>query len=179
MGLFYNDNIHGPRNPHGATVHTTHHVSFQAHFCTYLFAHAQLNNSDSLLHTQLTGTVCADLRQKVVPLNNLIEHFMHLNSGLQVTFQHLHIVHRQKHQLFNTSCNTILFITITLGLLFNQPSSLQLIQVRSCTTAEPLQIAEVEFSRVGFLPAETCFCQTSGLNRQKVVKTESHYDRMV
>ena len=33
--------------------------------------------------------------------------------------------------------------------------------------------------RVGFLPTETCFCQTYGLNQHKVVKTESHYDRMV
>ena len=29
----------------------------------------------------------------------------------------------------------------------------------------------VVLSRVGFLPAETCFCQTCGLNRIKVVKT--------
>ena len=28
--------------------------------------------------------------------------------------------------------------------------------------------------RVGFLPAETCFCETCGLNRIKVVKTTTH-----
>ena len=29
-------------------------------------------------------------------------------------------------------------------------------------------------ARVGFLLAETCFCQTCGLNRIKVVKTTTH-----